>query len=68
MMDDSTTLAAAWRERVAAGDAGPVSVALTGAGHTVRMHGAKLASFHALYKAHAYAETVARKLDQPGEA
>jgi hypothetical protein len=63
---DSATLAAAWRERVAAGYDGPVSVKLTGRGHGVMLdrNGVHtlVATYPAKYKAHAHAEQVARKL------
>lgn len=61
--DDAVSLAAGWRERISRGYAGPVTLAVTGAGHTVRVHGARVASYTALYKAHAHAEALARKYD-----
>lgn len=74
MDEDSVTLAAAWRERAAAGNTNGVTVELRSAGWAVTEAfpddgTTTIAVFGARYKADAYAEKIARQFDtEPGEA
>lgn len=73
MSDDSVTLAAAWRARVAAGYPGPISVRLTARGFAVLQLGGdgvctRLAVEHARYRADARAEQYARNAESPPAA
>lgn len=74
MSDDDPQLSSAWCARTAAGYIGPIAVELTPHGFDVIHHHpgtlglvTRLATFHARYKAHAYAERTARGYDEPDD-